>query len=322
VTVCIAAIHSNNTVVAVTDKRISFSGMVSVEGEMSKWLPTHKWIGMIAGENISAAIPMMDEVMAGDTGELTVEQFSALCRDSYRRQQTIGIESSILSKYDMTLKDFKLQGSKVFTEKVYEHLVEGIEEYKLEAQFMFAGFDQICAPHIFTLTDPGKTQFFDRTGYWAVGSGKHAAISHLSSYPYRRSESIGTCIYKAVAAKFAAESATDVGRDTEVSVKIRNIPPTMELPKDLVEYIRTVYDRIERVPRDAVETINLEMQRFEMNREENVKTHPLLVVTYDGMLDDVQAKAFRAALTAKNEAEKLPKKSSVHRPSRSKPVVS
>jgi len=312
VTCCIASIYSNSAIIAVSDKRITFSGMVSTEGEMTKALTTSKWIGMIAGENISAAVPMLNEVDSKDDGTLTVEQFSVVCREAYRHQQTMGIESTILSKYDMTLKQFKESGSRVFTDKVYEHLIEGMEEYDLGAQFLFAGFDPRCAPHIFTLTHPGKVQFFDRTGYWAVGSGKHAAISHLAGYPYRRHATFAECIYQTIAAKFAAESATDVGRDTDVSVRFRDLSPTLDLPEDLVEYVRGLYERIERVPGEAIRAIDAEMRRFDLSKEKYKDKPHNLGMSFPKMLTpreaEVVVKAHNKMLNSGEKKKTRPSK--------------
>ncbi len=308
VTVCIASIHSNDTIIAVSDKKITFTGLVSTEGEMTKALPTRNWISMIAGENISAAMPIVIEVVGQDTGELSVEEFSSICRKAYRHQQTIGIESTILGKYDMTLEQFKESGSKTFTDKVYEHLVEGMEEYDLGAQFLFAGFDFSCAPHLFTLTHPGKVQFFDRTGYWAVGSGRHAAISHLAAYPYRRGANLAECVYQALAAKFAAESANDVGKDTDLWIRFRDseVRPAFGPPDDLIEFARDRYNNIERVPKDAVKAIDAELKRYElMYREE--KVHPMATVTFSKMLP---ASEVESVMQAHAEIMKKEKKGS------------
>jgi hypothetical protein len=123
---------------------------------------------------------------------------------------------------------------------------------------------------------------------------------------------MATCIYQAMAAKFAAESASDVGRDTEVVVRYRSVPPCMELPPDLINFVRETYNRIKRIPEDAVTAIDAEMKRFDLVEQDMSGMPPHFSRVYDHMLTREQALLVIAA-HAEREQKKLaspkPKKS-------------
>lgn len=258
-TICIAAIHSNKTIITASDKKISFGGFFSTEGEMCKYLPVTDWIGLFAGEDISPAVRVLEDLQGRAKPNMSIEDFSVLCRDAYRKQRIIGIESHILGKYGMTLDEFKQTGKAVFTEDVYEHVFKEIDDYELKVQFLFGGFSPDCAPHIFTLLEPGTTNYFDRTGYWAIGSGKHAAVSHLASYPYQRTDSIAVCIYRVMAAKMAAETAREVGKNTYVSLRFRGLGIVIDLSEKMMAEIRRGYESLPRIPAGLEQSISAEL---------------------------------------------------------------
>ncbi len=267
-TICIAAIHSNDTLITASDRKISFSASFSTEGEMTKFIPLKRWIGLMAGEDVSPGMPILRGIAGIERGDETVEEYTKLCRSAYLRQRIIEIESQILGKYDLTLNEFKKNGKAILTDKVYEHVFSEIEEFHLGCSFLFGGFDCTCAPHLFVLSDPGRTEHFDRTGYWAIGTGRHATLSHLASYPYRRTDSLGICVYRVMAAKIASECARDVGKSTYVCLKFRDCPYAIDLSQDLIDALREGYESLPRLPKgiDKLAEARIKHAREYVNR--------------------------------------------------------
>ncbi len=235
-TICIAAIHSNDTLITASDRKISFSASFSTEGEMTKFIPLKRWIGLMAGEDVSPGMPILRGIAGIERGDETVEEYTKLCRSAYLRQRIIEIESQILGKYDLTLNEFKKNGKAILTDKVYEHVFSEIEEFHLGCSFLFGGFDCTCAPHLFVLSDPGH--------------------------------SLGICVYRVMAAKIAPECARDVGKSTYVCLKFRDCPYAIDLSQDLIDALREGYESLPRLPKgiDKLAEARIKHAREYVNR--------------------------------------------------------
>jgi len=129
---------------------------------------------------------------------------------------------------------------------------------------LFAGFDKERRAHIFTITECGKINFYDRIGYAAIGSGSWRALVALSNYSFRRNLDLSKAIFGIAAAKFAAEAADGVGEETILTVlepRRRTSPVFMD---HRVENLKEIWQEIPRFPgNEAVEEIWKELTNFQ-----------------------------------------------------------
>jgi 20S proteasome alpha/beta subunit len=119
-------------------------------------------------------------------------------------------------------------------------------------QFLLAGFDENKAPHLFTIAGSDGIRYCDGQSFCSIGSGQHLAESFLCSYPYRRGLTMEEAIYSVLVAKFTAERADGVGRDTFATV-LRPSQMYLEtglpfIESHLIEWIRECWESLPRIP--------------------------------------------------------------------------
>ena len=128
------------------------------------------------------------------------------------------IEAKILRRYGMTVQQFIDKGRKSFTDQVFYDICTRIDGVGLSLAFLLCGFDANHTPHLRVITADEPPQNFDSIAFAAIGTGASAALASLSfaadHHGFGRYSEIPDSLYHLLAAKFMAESATDVGHDT------------------------------------------------------------------------------------------------------------
>src|ERR1035438_4434900 len=90
------------------------------------------------------------------------------------------IELSILRKHGFSFRSFMEYGKEKCSESVYDQLHDRIDRFKFSLEFQIAGFDQDGVAHLYHLDSQGALSSYDDLGFWAIGSGAHAALGSLS----------------------------------------------------------------------------------------------------------------------------------------------
>lgn len=188
-TVCIASIcDSGQSILAVCDSKLSAIYTSSDRATLKARRVSKSWAFMYAAEDVSPVVPIEEKIkeeIASKPNRLAA--ISLLAQAAFLEQQRARARA--------------------------RNLVP--QETKLELVLLFFGYDEQHNAHIFTVADPnGEITYHDAAGLKAVGSGGLIAEAILNSYGQNRNTSSEMGIYFALAAKFMAESATDVGRDT------------------------------------------------------------------------------------------------------------
>ena len=103
----------------------------------------------------------------------------------------------------------------------------------------------------------GEVEYFDLTGFWAIGSGQTAALGALFNKKHSRYIPYKRVLLNLCEAKFAAEDAPGVGKGSFVVVVHPNGDHFTTLN---LEPARKAYEKVRRRPitkrqKDAVETI-------------------------------------------------------------------
>ena len=195
-TTCVAAITYEkreppfpSLIVSASDLRISFithSADNTVKSE-----PFHEsWTAMIAGEEISQAVPVIEratKLLEGDPGSFT--KVRKEFKRAYQEQRQEVIEDRLLSPFDMNLQEFKKEGRSQLPPKEYASIVEEIRRINLGCMFLVYGFDEKKRPHIFVVDNPGQVSVWDKPGFCAIGSGSETAMAMLSHLRQAKEES-------------------------------------------------------------------------------------------------------------------------------------
>jgi hypothetical protein len=129
--------------------------------------------------------------------------------------------------------------------------------------FLVCGFpgDQAA---IFSISNPSidKPSFVTHHGdlaFGVIGSGAFLAESALYAYGQSFIDNTASTVYQALAAKFSAETATDVGKMTHVAILRKGCRVPFEIKS--IRTIRQIWDKNRpTVPQEGCDTINQAMQ--------------------------------------------------------------
>jgi hypothetical protein len=223
VTVCIAAFaEESRRIVFSADSKVAFGDFSADQGATKFELLGQRYLALIAGNDIVYALPTITrikkEIMRTryrDPDEVASTVYEQLCET---RNQVI--EAKILKKYKLSVDDFIAKGKQSFTDQIYYDICSRIDRQELSLQFLVAGFDEKDKPHLRIVSADEPPHDYDTLGFAAVGTGAPAALASLTfakdHNAFARHCNLEDAAYFVLAAKFMAESATDVGKDTYV----------------------------------------------------------------------------------------------------------
>jgi len=227
-TICIAAICETagaEAIITACDKMVSMGGYVSGDKTIRKIDPIlYDWTLMFAADDISPSTPIIKEIRECPATPETLKGVADLIRRAYRNQRHRQIEDEILQPIGLSMKSFLSDGKNQLSERAYEKVFDRIESYDLGIELLIEGYDSRRDPHIFSVANPGKCNFYDKVGFWAIGSGQHQAIASLFATGYDKYNPLEVCVAKVLVAKFMAESSVGVGKDTWLLIGRREVP--------------------------------------------------------------------------------------------------
>jgi hypothetical protein len=183
-----------------------------------------RWIAMYAGNDISPVVPIFKAVkmsLRPASCEETLEDVVGAFRSAIRNEMTVKAEALVLSKLDMNMSEFRREGLASLGNELFTRLAYDIEQINLDLVFLVFGFEGKIQPagHIFTINGTGEVSYFDISRFWAIGSGQTSALGTLfgirDGVPYL---GLSDVLYLVAKAKFSAESAVGVGRETSAIV--------------------------------------------------------------------------------------------------------
>jgi hypothetical protein len=252
-------------IVAACDRKISFfGGLTSADGIAVKMTGINRdWTVMFAGP-LSPMVALTQSIAKRVEHERPMEflPFARLCRDVYREERKPLIESDVLANYDVETYSEYLALRKSDLE-FHAKITEEIKKVEEEWNLLFAGFDKRGKAHIFTVTENGKINFCDKEGYAAIGSGSLRALISLSDYPFSRRLGLSEAVFGVAAAKFAAESADGVGKETMMSILQANAKTSPVFSDHGIETLRKMWRNLPRRPVEATRSIWQEITKFQ-----------------------------------------------------------
>jgi len=222
--VCIAAICwgaekklNDDRIVVVTDRKMSGIEFSNEDASVKNMWLSSQWGVVFAGADISPCVPIIDAVrkeINRPEKENKLEVVSAAFESAYQEHLSKLAAAKCLGRWRLSMKDFLETGRKKFGADVFDSLCHQIEQVKLQCKFLVYGFDESLEPHIFTVANPGYAEVRDTPGYFAIGNGDFAAMSILGFFRQNIVNDIYRTCYNVAAAKFMAERASDVGKES------------------------------------------------------------------------------------------------------------
>jgi 20S proteasome alpha/beta subunit len=220
VTVCIAAITREKLIVTASDTMVSYP-LSSLDASTVKAEEFHEdWLALIAADDLTQCIPIMERARENFADKPNNFRVARACfKRAYRQHLDERMTDNVLAKFCTNMKQFRERGKILFTDTLYNQLASEIREIKGDCDFLICGFDAQGTPHLFSVTDPGKDEIYDKPGFAAIGSGLYAANGMLYQLGQTVDLNVYQTIFNVCAAKFTAERVSGVGKDTFLFVK-------------------------------------------------------------------------------------------------------
>jgi len=245
-TVCVALYSTQlGAFVCATDSMISTGDMSADHLALKFAAVGQSYVTMFAGNDISAISPILGGVqrrLISMSHSNKVEDVISCFKLAFADERLKKAEALIMPP-GMTIADFYANGLNQFGAELFSRLFHEVENIKLDIQFLVCGFDA-GHPKLFTIADPGVETNYDLLGFWAIGSGTNNALGSL--FNLRRPggiihSSAEEILYRALEAKFFAESAAGVGRETKSFVLYKDA--TRSFLHDSLDEIRTIWEQ-------------------------------------------------------------------------------
>ena len=179
---------------------------------------------------------------------------------AYQEERQQQIEDSILSRYSLEMASFHTTGQQVLG-KSHEAVVAKMRNFDLKCELLIAGLeeDKENEAHVFTVSNPGVCNYYDKVAFWAIGSGEHSALSQLFAFPYSRWNPPALCVMHVLAAKYVAESAYGVGRKTFLLIMDARSKDVVWLDDKLELDVKKQWQALPRVPASAVDALQKQL---------------------------------------------------------------
>ncbi len=264
-TTCIAARTFLNDVVCVTDRKMSFQ-YTSNDGTVFKTETLGStWEALIAGDDASVAATILRRAsQTFEHAENSLESVVTLMKQAYSSVLSDRAADEYLARFKMDMEHFRTNGRSELGDTVFQEFCDKISMFKLKCRFLVAGHDASQRSHIFTISNPGIEEVWDRPGFWAIGNGATLALSTLALRGQSWLKTLPETIYNVLEAKFASEPATDVGEKTFCLVLRANHPGEwFWLTETTIQKIRSKWQKEGRpkLPKGILEYIKSECSK-------------------------------------------------------------
>jgi hypothetical protein len=268
-TVCITAFREADghgeeaQTVTASDHMVSMADYLSADNLINKdtLLGCH-WCMQFAGDDLSPTVPIAKELERAIEHQERYDRdvIARLASEIYANQRKRQIEEQVLGAHCMTWTEYQGQAIRL-SSRMKDAIEAEIRDYDLGLTLLVSGLDRYAVPHIFTVTNPGTCSYYDKLGFWAIGSGHHAAVASLFATQCNPRDSLAAIVLKVITAKFAAESAMGVGKETTAIIRRAQQggeggglmrTPTITVPGEFISGVRTVWDSMDKFPKLAL----------------------------------------------------------------------
>ena len=264
-TICIASITKDGELVTVSDHMLSFhDGIFTAESAALKQSSlTADWFALYASDDVGGVPSLLARIeskVGGWNDVLSVTDMTAHVGAAFQEERLFRAEELHLRPNRLDLEtlyqpDIALSRG----ESTIALLRDRVEQHSIGTELLVCGYDAnpghiSRSAHILHVTHPGIVKNYEMPGYWAIGKGSLLALSWLASRRHSRFHSMAMGIYHLCEAKFSAEGASDVGKETFVVVHSKDRKwKSAEKDRDPLGVIRVAWEEHGRpaVPNDV-----------------------------------------------------------------------
>jgi 20S proteasome alpha/beta subunit len=221
VTVCIAAIHSDHTVLGISDRMVT-AGDIQFEPPSPKIHRLTNSIALMKAGDTSLQTQLTQQVSPRiwkmiDTDRekwVPIEEVAKLYRDAYGDIRSERAEKRVLAPYGLDFGSF-IAKQQEFTASFLNDLTSKLRTFEIEdAATIVTGVDD-TGPHIYVVTN-GHITCADKIGFAAVGIGANHALSHFMLSAHAPSTPETKALLTIHQAKKKAEVSPGVGEQTDL----------------------------------------------------------------------------------------------------------
>lgn len=238
-------------IVFVEDRKVTFTDFSADNAVTKNSFLVKNWWVQYAGNDVEKAPLIIEEanrtISLKNPDTWSPQLIVELLQQAWLKCRDQEIEAKILRKHGFSFATFRDSGKDKCTQSVYDELHDRIDRFKFSLEFLVAGFDSDGDAHLLHLDSQGTISSYNDLGFWAIGSGAHAALSSLSFHvEHGNLCSYCSCVHNAVyfacEAKFMAETSVQVGKESAfVSIHKRNERHTQFFFHDEVEKIKKTW---------------------------------------------------------------------------------
>lgn len=206
-----------------SDYKVNFGEFAADNMAVKESLLFPDWQVLFAGNDTEHAAPIIrrareilfSSMRSGSAHPSPIDVADA-ADQAYGERLHIEITNRVLRKYGFDTDSFRETGKRKCTASLYHTLCGRIEQVNISLRLLVCGFDDTGIGHIYSVDGKSAPKCYDDIGMWAIGSGAHAALSslafHADKVQLNRTSSVEKATYLAIAAKFMAESSSEVGK--------------------------------------------------------------------------------------------------------------
>ena len=242
-TVCIASFaEKSQAIVCVADRAItypSYGSPVQSDSGMKKIIDVGDtgWCALFSGDT-SFAQQVVAKVAAKTAGRsIDFDWMEKTAETTYQECYEHFVESKVLRPYLLTSKTFLSRSKDVLPldSQIVASINSKLQALEFSCQIMFCGFDS-HGPHLFTVVEPGVSEWNDLEGHNAIGIGKETATSRIAWLETESSESLVSVFYDLFDAKVSSEIIQGVGYEWDGKIIVRGKKP-IDIPKPFKKLI-------------------------------------------------------------------------------------
>jgi hypothetical protein len=276
-TVCIAAMANNGNgpdddyIVTACDSMLSFGdGTLTADNLAQKRnFIARNWSVMISGDVSEASLVIdgiREHARASSGDDFWKKEFKstditdfAVC--AYKKRLNQKIQNEVLTPYGLTLGQFDIQDKPDIRSRI-----DWLVAHDFDCTLLMVGFDRqnddlpFWDSHIITIRPPGDIASHRIPGFWAIGSGADLALSSLAFSHQQAYSDLQDTIWNVCVAKFRAESAYGVGRETELRITCgcasgSSVQSNIELDQKVIEDARKCWRLKENAQRQSPKSV-------------------------------------------------------------------
>lgn len=281
VTVCIAAIYNDNSILGVSDRMIT-AGDIEFEPPQSKILPISNSITVLTAGDSNVQTQLYSSVSAIISSRIAsnpdkwipVIDVANLYVKSYLELRMERAEKDVLLPYGLNLQSFVHNQNDLANEFI-DNVRYELKRYCIEnIATIIAGVDE-SGPHIFVIRN-SELSCNDRIGFAAVGIGSNHAESHFMLSGYTRLASEQKALLTIHQAKKKSEVSPGVGKDTDMfvlgpslgSFKSLDPIPGLDIVGDLDRFYKEYIGKVEKIDKNTEDKIKNYLDRLGKNSNE------------------------------------------------------